>query len=87
MALGSPAVLIVERVSLLFGVWLAFALVAVEAWRGRLPIEISGRGVRYAEAAAGQEMADRARVALGRHDEDIAALRREIAELGAENKR
>ncbi len=49
--------LLAERMLALFAVWLVVIVVIGQAVRGRLPIEISGRGVRYAEAATAQETA------------------------------
>jgi hypothetical protein len=83
MALGSPVVLVAERTAVLFAVWLSGITVATEAWRGRLPVEVSGRGVKYAEAATGQAMVEQTESALRRHDTDIEALRREIADLAS----
>lgn len=82
MALGSPLVLVVERTVLLLAGWLFLLVVACQGWQGRLPIEVSGGGVKYADAEAGQVVVDQAEAALLRHDTDIDALRREIADLG-----
>jgi hypothetical protein len=47
IALGSVFLLCVERTVALFAVCLLLVVVLVEAWRGNLPMEISGRGVKY----------------------------------------
>jgi hypothetical protein len=39
--------LFVERTVALFAGCLLLVVILVEAWRGNLPIEISGRGVKY----------------------------------------
>lgn len=81
MALGSRVVLIAERTALLLAVWLFLVVVGSEAWKGRLPVEVSGRGVKYADATTGQAVVDRTEVALSRHDAEIEALRREMVDL------
>jgi hypothetical protein len=86
MALESPTVLVVERLAVLLAAWLSGAVVLTEAWRGRLPVEVSGRGVKYAEAATGQAMVEQVESALRRHDSDIGALRREIADFASERE-
>ena len=50
VALGSDLILGVERALVLFAAWMLVVTVAARALRGELPTEISGRGVRYAEA-------------------------------------
>lgn len=50
VALGSPVLLMVERALAFFAAWLVVLVVCAQALRGRLPTEISGRGVRYATA-------------------------------------
>lgn len=49
IALGSKAILVVERIAMLFAAWLLGLVVIARALEGELPIEISGRGVRYAD--------------------------------------
>jgi hypothetical protein len=49
VALGSVALLDAERTTGLFAAFLLVALVIDQAWRGRLPSEISGRGVKYVD--------------------------------------
>ncbi len=81
MALGSEAVLVAERTALLFAVWLAALVIALQAWRGHLPVEVSGQGVKYADAAAGQQFIDEVRTAVRRHDAEIRAVRVEIDDV------
>jgi hypothetical protein len=50
VALGSELILGVERALVLFATWMLVVTVVARALRGELPTEISGRGVRYAEA-------------------------------------
>jgi len=50
IALESGAILVIERIAVLFAVWLLALVVAARALAGELPIEISGRGLRYADA-------------------------------------
>lgn len=47
MALGSATILLVERFLAVFAAWLVVVTVVAQAIRGRLPAEVSGRGVRY----------------------------------------
>ena len=50
-ALGSVLILRVEWAVALFAALLLAIVVLARAWEGRLPSEISGRGVKYADAA------------------------------------
>lgn len=52
VAFGSETMLVVERTVALFVAWMLALVILAESWSGRLPLEISGRGVRYAEASA-----------------------------------
>ena len=80
-ALGSGPLLIVERAVAFFAAWLLFVVVVVQAQRGHLPTEISGRGVRYAEAdAVGKRQAKMEAVAH-RHEVEIAQLREAVVSL------
>jgi hypothetical protein len=56
-------------------------VIVFQALRGRLPTEISGRGVRYADAeTAGAAQANAERVGR-RHDFEIAQLRGVVMRL------
>lgn len=81
VALGSQAVLVAERFVALFVVWLLVLVVSAQALRGRLPIEISGRGVRYAEAERSQDGLASTQEALSQMDEEMKALRRHVEGL------
>jgi len=90
VALGSDALLHVERAIALFVGYLAIAVVLVRSWEGQLPDEISGRGLKYAarelkietrEAIAG--LRDHAAVT----SEEIAALRSDLASERAERSK
>lgn len=50
VALGSHAVLSVERAVAVFAAWMLVLMVVAQALRGELPAEVSGRGIRYADA-------------------------------------
>jgi hypothetical protein len=50
IALGSSPLLLAERTVALFAIWMAIAVVLIRAFKNQIPVEISGRGVRYAEA-------------------------------------
>lgn len=47
VALGSSFLLYVERAIALFAGSLLIVVILVEAWRGNLPVEMSGRGLKY----------------------------------------
>jgi hypothetical protein len=83
VALGSPALLALERTLAFFVGWVLVVLIAAEAWRGRLPLEVSGRGVRYADAPTSQTAIGATDAVLERMDDEIALLRREVVELRA----
>jgi len=72
IALGSQALLVAERSVAFFAIWMLVLVVSVQALEGRLPIEISGRGVRY---AGGDET----------HD-SLLSTQRMLAALEAETK-
>jgi hypothetical protein len=74
VALGSEAILVIERIVMLFTVWLLGLLVTARALAGELPIEISGRGLRYADAAIAQEGVLDSEAAFERVDKEIAEL-------------
>jgi hypothetical protein len=81
IALGSRAILMVEQIAILFAGWLLAVVVVARALAGELPIEISGRGVRYADAATAQSGWDDSERAFERVDEEIATLQDAIAAL------
>lgn len=64
VAFGSETVLVVERTVALFAAWMLALVILAESWSGQLPLEISGRGVRYADAAATHTSVDAASEAL-----------------------
>lgn len=77
VALGSEAILVVERIAALFAAWLLAVVVMGRALGGQLPSEISGRGVRYADGGTTQDALADVRAALGRLDGEVANIRRE----------
>ncbi len=81
IALGSHALLVAERAVAFFSIWLLGLVVVAQAIEGRLPTEISGRGIRYADGQATQARADQADVGLGDLRVEMAAVRQELAEL------
>jgi len=81
VALGSVALLIAERAAALFAIWMLVVVVVIRACRGHLPVEISGRGVRYAEAESAQETTASVRAALRVVDDEMRWLRRMVVEL------
>lgn len=74
IALGSQTILVVERAVVLFAAWLLWLVVLAQALRGRLPVEISGRGVRYADASAAHETAAAVAAILHKLHVDAADL-------------
>jgi len=73
-----------ERAIALFAGGLLAAVVVIEAWRGNLPTEISGRGVKY------ERLKDETRDALDALITAVAEDRRRIDDLAkhlAEDRR
>ena len=83
VALGSELVLAVERAMALFAAWMLVVIVVARAISGELPSEISGRGVRYADAVATKYGLSDARSAIDDLVEEIDAMRRLVFELQA----
>lgn len=79
VALGSQTILVVEQIAILFAAWLLAVVVVARALVGELPIEISGRGVRYADAATAQAGLAGSERAFDRVDEEIRVLQAAIA--------
>lgn len=75
VALGSPALLYAERTVAFFAALLLALVVLVRAFQGRLPSELSGRGVKYAEREATEEIRDTTATAL----EGLEVAYRELA--------
>ncbi len=83
IALGSETILVVERVAMLFATWLLMVMVLVRALAGDLPIEISGRGLRYADAGTAQQGMHDSRGAFEHMKQEMAALRDAILVMEA----
>jgi hypothetical protein len=81
VALGSEAILVIERIATLFAAWLLALVVVVRTLTGELPIEISGRGLRYADAVTAQDGLVDSETVFERVDEEIRALQGAIAAL------
>jgi hypothetical protein len=81
VAFGSETVLVVERTVTLFVAWMLALVILAESWTGRLPLEISGRGVRYAEATTTHASVDAASTALADVETQLARHARSIADL------
>lgn len=81
VALGSGLLLLVERTVAFFAAWMIFVVVVAQALGGRLPTEISGRGVRYADVQAADETRSSAEEAVRRHDLEIKQLRETLMKL------
>lgn len=87
VALGSPALLLAERTVAFFAIWLIVLVVCSQALEGRLPTEISGRGVRYADAEKTQGTVGGIHEILRSLDDEYKDLRHELAELEGNLKR
>ena len=74
VALGSELILAVERALALFGAWMLVVVIVARAIGGELPSEISGRGVRYADA-------DRTHTTVRDSHHAISTLRVEVDKL------
>jgi hypothetical protein len=81
VAMDSTALLVAERAFALFMIWLAAVIVLARALRNQLPVEISTRGVRYAEAEKVQETAARSNELVREMEADIRWLRLSVHEL------
>ena len=76
----------VERAMAFFAAWLLVLIVVAQAFKGRLPTEISGRGVRYADADAAQAAAADTEAALNVVRRDVAHLRDAVFVLEGERE-
>ena len=81
IALGSEALLVVERTAAFFVAWMLALMILAESCRGRLPLEISGRGVRYADVPTSQAGVQEVRKLIRRLDHELAVQRDDIADL------
>jgi hypothetical protein len=81
VALGSQTLLVAERGLAFFTIWLLVLVVVAQALKGRLPIEISSRGVRYASGDETQDSLAVTQQALSRLDHETEALRRKVEGL------
>lgn len=81
VALGSTTVLQAERAAVLFAAWLFVFVVVTQAWRGQLPTELSGRGVKYADGEGTQESVRETKTALRDLDDEIRRVRVELGRL------
>lgn len=81
IAFGSETILVVERAVALFVAWMLALVILAESCRGQLPLEISGRGVRYADAAATHTSVDAAGEALADLQAQVNRQARLTAEL------
>lgn len=81
VALGSEVLLLAERTAALFGTWMLIAVVVIRALKDQLPVEISGRGVRYADAENVQAKAAGTEDVLRDIDIDIRWLRKMVGQL------
>ena len=86
VALGSQTLLVAERGVAFFAIWLLALVVVAQAFNGRLPIEVSGRGVRYAEVERSQDSLVATRDAMHKLDDAVNQLRRRVATIEADNR-
>jgi len=73
VALNSPVLLHAERALALFAVIIAIVSIAVQAARGRLPVELSTSGLRY-EAEAADRAAAAAAELQEQYDDLLAVV-------------
>jgi hypothetical protein len=83
VALGSESILVIERIAMLFVAWLLTLVVIARALTGELPIEISGRGLRYADVATAQRGLLESEGAFERMDRELEQLRKAMAVIEA----
>jgi len=83
IALGSKTILVIERIAMLFVAWLLTLVVIARALTGELPIEISGRGLRYADVATAQRGLLDSEGAFERVDRELEQLREAMAVIEA----
>jgi hypothetical protein len=81
IALGSDALLLAERTVALFAIWMLIAVVLIRAFNNQIPVEISGRGVRYAETREVLEKNASAEDVLRDVDVEIRWLRTTVLRL------
>lgn len=81
IALSSQTLLVVERSIAFFAAWLLVLVVAVRALAGELPVEVSGRGLRYADAPTTEEMVRTMGSAIARMEAELAGYRLEQNDL------
>jgi hypothetical protein len=82
IALGSKALLVAERSVAFFAIWMLVLVVSVQALEGRLPIEISGRGVRYADGEKTHDSLLSTQRMLAALETETKALWRAVEDLG-----
>lgn len=85
IALGSQALLVAERSVAFFAIWMLVLVVSVQALEGRLPIEISGRGVRYADGDETRDSLLSTRRMLSALEAETKALWRVVEDLAAQD--
>ena len=83
IALESAAMLVIERIAILFATWLLAVVVVVRSLAGDLPVEVSGRGFRYADAAIAQKGLLDSEGAFERLDQEVDELRQAVAIIEA----
>lgn len=81
VALESQTILVIERALVVFAAWLLVLVVCGQALRGRLPIEISGRGVRYADAESAQGSVSETKETLRGMRQEMATVRADVVRL------
>lgn len=84
VALGSETILVVERAAALFAAWVVTLVVVIRALAGELPVEISGRGFKYADAEASHDAVTGSGSALKELDAEVSLLRGLVFELHAQ---
>jgi hypothetical protein len=78
VALGSEPLLFVERTVAFFAAWMLVLMIIMQALRGHLPSEISGRGVKYADVGGAEAAKAGTEDAVQRLASEVERLRWEL---------
>ncbi len=83
VAMGSMEILVVERTAAVFFAGLVLLVILERAWRGQLPAEVSGRGVKYADQAATQTAITDLTAVVSALESQVVTLDTEVSTLQA----
>jgi hypothetical protein len=80
VALNSPAILVVERTIALFAAWMLVLVVVARGLAGELPLEVTSRGFRYAEADKTRRTTAELQRTIEALEADLSSVRRAALE-------